>query len=885
MSGEPQDSARSTRLFRLLLRAYPQDFRDRYGEEATQLFRDRRTEAEAKGAMATVYFWLRTLPHTLGHGLLERWTQRRVSGGNGPVRAASHALRTLRRSPAQSATIVLTLALGIGANVALFSVLRGVVLTPLPFPDAERLVQLWERNPAVDDERHGPSPWNFVDWSLGETDFESMTAWYLTSGTYRTDDWAEELRSAQVTADFFTVLGVEPALGRSFRPEEVSGYGPVMLSHRTWTRLFGADSSVVGRMIVSSGNSYEIVGVMPEGFTFPDPSVETWVAWDLPSAYAELPEARTWRFLQGLARLDPEVSPDQAEGSLARISASLAATYPEANGGWGTELTPLHDEIVGPARATLWAAFGAVLILLLVACANVANLLLAAVPTRSRELAIRTSLGASRRRVASELVLQYGVLAFLAGALGLAFGTRLLDLLTRLDAGGIPRLSEVSIDAGVVAFAAALSGATALLFGVAPALGALDGAVADTLRGGLRATASRRQRQNRETFVASQVALAILLLAAAAALLQSFDRLRTADYGMNPEQVATFRVSLDPVEGTAKEIVQYYDGLVDALEKVPDVIRVGGAQTLPLDPVAGDFQRPYRSTGATVDAGDAPVVNMRIVTPGYRDAIGMRLLAGQDLPADARLGEPLVALVNETLAAALWPDGAAVDRSFEIDFREGWQPYRIVGVVQDVAHQGVRATKTPEVFLSHAQVPYLAMTMVARGGADPDRMMASLRDAALTYRSGQPPHHFITMERLLADSMATERFLSTFIGVFAAIALLLAATGIYGVISYVVSHQRREIGVRIALGARRTDVVRSVAGRAMTVVSIGALIGASTAWVTGGVLDTLLYDVSATDPIGLVVIAMGLLVVAAAAATMPAIRAARIPPADALRAD
>jgi predicted permease len=414
------------------------------------------------------------------------------------------AARHLARSPGLSALIVATLGVGIGSNVALFGVLRAVLLEPLPYPEADRLVRIWETNPDVDDERHGPSPWNVSDWDVRAEGFEHMAAWYLTSGTYRGEDWAEEVRSAQVTVDFFRTLGVQPLLGRDFLPQEVERYGPVMLSHRLWLRRFGGDPAVVGTTVVSSTNRYRIVGVMPPDFAFPDESVEAWIAWNLPNVYADRPESRTWRFLGGVARLEADVSVAEAEDELDRVAAGLASEHPDMNGGWDAAVTSLHEELVGDVRGTVWLAFGAVACILLIACANVANLLLARVPARVGSIRIRTTLGATRGRIARELLAESLLLGAVSGLLGLALGAVLIDLLVAIDAGGIPRLAEVSIDLGVFAFTVLVALATSLAFGLAPMLQILRSSAGGG--DGLRVAGSVAQRRLVGGFVGSQIA-------------------------------------------------------------------------------------------------------------------------------------------------------------------------------------------------------------------------------------------------------------------------------------------------------------------------------------------------------------------------------------------
>lgn len=883
----PEEARTSERLYGLLWRIYPKAFRDQYGRDALELFRDRCREIRRRrGAPGMILLWCRTIPNVLVHGGLERAaalgrTLRELA--RGPV--LTHAVRGLLRTPMFTGTVVLTLAVGIGSSVALFSVLEGVLLEPLPYPEPDRLVRLWELNADVDAEQQGVSPLNFADWETSATGFEAMASWYLTSGTHRTEQVAEEIRAAQVTADFFRVLGVAPALGRDFRREEVDRYGPVMLSHSLWMRLYGGDPSIVGKRVRISSSSYEVVGVMPPGFAFPDESVESWLAWNLPAVYRDRPETRTWRFLGGIARLDAETSRKAADDELSRVAARLAETYPGANRGWTASTTSLRDEIVGGVTPTLWVAFGAALCILLIACANVANMLLARVPGRSRELALRQSLGATRGRIWWELLVEALLIAAAAATLGLALGSGLLELLTTFEAGRIPRVSEVQMSPAVLAFALGVTGLATVAFGLAPAMQALRGSGPRALGAGVRTTDGRRQRRVRETFVGTQVAIALVLLVGASVLTASLRRIIAIDPGFDPHEVMTFRVSLDGGDRSEEEAVRYYDGLIQRIGDLPGVERVGAAQSLPMSLVGNDFRRPYRAVGSAVASGDASTAQMRIVTPDYVDAMRMRLVDGQGLPASAGLGDPLQALVNETLARRLWPNGGAVGQTFEVDFRDGWDAYHVVGVLEDARHYGLREDPEPEIFLSHRQVPYLAMSFAVRVAGRPEAMVSALRSAVLAHRPLQPPHAFVSLDALLDRSVAEERFLSVLLALLAAIGALLAATGVYGVVAYSVSHRRREIGVRMALGAPPERVAGEVLASALKVAGLGVVVGIVCVLSLGGLIEHLVFEGPARDPWTAITVGLGLLTVSALAAFKPAYRAARVAPSDSIRSE
>ena len=798
------------------------------------------------------------------------------------MRKWMHPLTALRRAPGLAGAVVTTLGVAIGAVVAFFAVFRAVLLEPLPYPHAEELVRLWETNPEVDSDLHGPSPLNVLDWRAGATRLEEVSAWFVTSAAYRGPFGVEQIRTAQVGDGFFEALGVEPALGRPFQVVPGQELGAVVLSHRAWRRLFGGDPAVVGAVIEADGRRHTVSGVMPEGFAFPDESIDVWMAWSLDAVYSGRPETRSWRFLGALGRLAPNATVDDAEVELDALAGVLAERHPEANDGWGVEVVSLRDDVVGEARAPLLVALVAVSFILLIACANVANLLLARVPGRVRELATRQALGASRGRLMRELLVEHLSLSALAGLLGVWFATFLLDLLVAVDAGRIPRLEEATIDPGVLLFAVGVTLVTGLVFGLVPSLRSLSAGAAEALRSGARAEPAGAGR-TRELFVATQVAVTVVLLVGAGLFGASFARLVEQDPGLDTRGVATFRVALGEDAAGDGGTARYYEGLLDRIRDLPGVEAAGAAQTLPMHPVGNDFFRPYRAVGSETSAAGSSTVQMRIVTPGYAEAVGLRLLDGQAISEQARAGEPLVAMVNSTLAQRLWPRGGAVGSSFEIDFRGGWQPYRVVGVVGDVKHYGLRASVRPEVYLAHAQAPYLAMSVAVRTAGDPDAMTDALRAAVLAHVPAQPPHDFVSLAELAEASVADERFLSLLLGLLAVIGVGLATTGVYGVIAYTVGHRRREIGIRLALGARPGALVRSILLRALGVAGAGLGAGLVIALGLARSVEELLFGVSPYDPRAVGGAALLLLAAAAAAALLPARRAASVPPTEAMR--
>ena len=886
----PPGLARAVRTYARLLRLYPKDFRDQFGEEAVEMFEDVYAAEHARGGRwAIVRLWVRTLVNVLWHGPAERLRigERSVRpstgdagamAGSGVLADARFALRALRRSPRFSMGAVATLGVGVGSSLLLFSLVNAILLRSLPFPEAERLVSLWETHPESGRLKEGPSPRNFMDWEREAEAFTAMAAGYLSSTTVRNVDVVEETRSAQVTPEYFRVLGVEPALGRNFNPDEGAARGPVMLSHAFWTRAFGADPAVVGSSIEVDGVSYEVAGVMPPRFTYPSPSVEFWMAWDFDAVYGDRPETRTWRFLDVVARMAPGVTIPTAEHDLTGVQQGLVEAYPDANRGWSAAVSPLRSEVVGGIASTLWTGFAGVAVLLLLACANVANLLLARAPKRAQELAVRQALGASRWRLVRQLVIENLTLALAATVVGLAVSYGLLELLTRLEAGRIPRIDEVGFDLVVVAFAGCLVVVTSLVFGLAP--------VVELLRPGRRAVATRSVSGGvRHGLVTLQVALAFVVLVGAGLFLSTLQRVQTVDLGIDPESTLAFRVSLDPQNGADGGTWQYYSQLLDGLEQLPEVQAVGASQTLPLDPVASDFTRPYRPAGSGIEAADASSVALRIVTPGYFAATGMTVQQGGTTTGAEEAGGPLVSVINRTLADRLWPGQDPVGQTLDIDFRGGWAPYTVLGVVSDVRHAGPRAPAREEVYLSARQHPYLAMSVVMRVTGDPESLVPRVRSAVLAQPPGQPPYRFVGFDDLLRDATGAERLLATLLAAFAFFAVVLSWSGIHGLVAFTVASRTKEYGIRLALGDRVGRLTRGLSVQTLKMAGAGLVAGGVVLLLISPSLRPQLFGIGPFDPLVVTTVTAIVVAIAVGAALVSARALGRIEPAHALRSE
>jgi putative ABC transport system permease protein len=819
------------------------------------------------------------------------------------TRDLAHGLRLLARNPGFAAAATVSLALGIGANTAIFTLVDAVLNRPLPFHDPDRLVMLWERKPAEGRDREGSSPGTVLDWQARSDVFDYLAAFYsrtaiVADGGAAAVMEAEVLEAAQVTADFFPALGVSPALGRWFTPDElaagvyntanraVATTGAVILSQSLWQRRFGGDPAGIGRTIAVDGVPRQIVGVMPATFGAVTPGVQLWLPWDLTRGYAHLPELpRDWRFLQVVARLKPGVALGDAQARMETLAANLGREHPATNAGWSVRVTALHAELVRDGRATLLVLLAAVAFLLLLTSVNLANLQLARAVGRRREMAVRRALGAARRHVVGQLLAESLVLALIGGVAGVIVAAWLLQYLTALLPPAIVELDRVAIDARILGFALLVTLATAVLFGLVPAWRG-SGASAPALREGSGDRAPVLRLSSRRLLVVAEVAGALVLLAGAALLATSLARLRAVDPGFRTDNVLVLRASLNTTSyNSAERRVAYFDGLRSALAALPGVESVGATTVLPMSTGATDFSRPYWRSDRPRPEGSPPPVDIRMVLPGYVETMGMRVLSGRDITNQDRADAPFVVLVNQRLARLTWPGEDPVGRQIVLDYQRGPYPYTIIGVVNDTQYYGARVEPRPEVFIPYKQNPYPALFFVAHTAGNPQHLVNAARAAAGDVDRVQPVHAVTTMAVLAEDMVGRERLASRLIGAMAAVALLLAVVGIYGVIAYAVSETTRDIGVRMALGAEPGRILRAVLGQALLMVGAGLVIGLVAASVLTRGLASLLYGVSATDPRVFGLVAGALLLAGLAAAYLPSRRAMRVDPAITLRAE
>lgn len=811
------------------------------------------------------------------------------------------ALRRLRRSPGFLATSVVTLGIGIGASTAIFSVVDAVLLAPLPLRDPDRLAMVWEGNTERATLHEGPSPGNFLDLREDGALFDSVAAWFETAVTLQGDREAEQVAAAQVSVEFFETLGVAPALGRAFRTADsqgvahdgagqyASGDRVAVVSDGLWRRRFGADPQLPGKTITIHGKPWTVLGVMPADFTTPTPGVDLWIPWDLQRSYgrerfAEGPP-RDWRFLRVVARLQPGLDFEQARARLDAFSAELARRHPRANGGWRMRLTPLYEEVVGGSRPLLLALCGAVGVLLLIACANVASLLTAQGAARRREIALRSVLGASRPRVVRQLLTESLLLALFGGAMGLALTFAGRRLLVALAPPTVPRMDQVAVDFRVLAFAVVVSLATGILFGLVPALSGTRAsrraALGESARG---VTARAPHRRLLNTLVAGEIAVALVLLAGAGLFGRSFLRQLRVDPGFRSGDLLTMHITLDSAAYRGRAAA-FYEELIRRLDAIPGVDSAAAVTTLPMSGVGVDFDRPYWRDGEPPPDSGADTVDVRMATPDYFRTIGMSLLAGRPFTDRDREDSPAVLIVSESLAKKVWPGEDPVGRRLVLDYNRGPYPYTVVGVTRGVRYYGLKQEPRPEVFIPHAQNAYLPMNIVIRTAGPPAGLIPAVKAALRGLDPAQPGHNVATMDELVARSLSADRFALRLLGLLSALTLVLAATGIAGVMAFAVQQRSHELAVRISLGAQKRDVLRLVLGQGVRVAAAGAAIGLAATWAVMRLVRSMLYETSPTDPLTLAAVTTLLALVVLAACGIPARRAARTDPIAALRGE
>ncbi len=806
-----------------------------------------------------------------------------------------HSLRGFRREPGFVGFTLLLIALGIGVNAALFAVVDAVLLQPLPYSEPERLVRVWDKRSTDPTVRESPSPGNFQYWRQHGSAFESLASWYRSSVVLRSGGDAQTYTSAQVSNDFFRVFGVAPLLGRTFTDEEVDraiydttnthrGEGPVVvLSHHLWQQRFGGDASIVGRDIELGAKAWQVIGVMPDGFAMPDAGTDLWVAW---SFARERPKDQHYSQVAG--RIADGMSADEASARMHALAAEMATSFPETNEGWDVELVPLIDHEVGAVRSTLWTLLAAVACLLGIACLNIAGLQVVRATARQREVAVRMALGASRTRLIRQFMIEGLMLATAGGALGILIAQTLVQLLRSMELAALPRLDAIALDARVIAFAFALTALTGVAFSLVPAiLGSRKDPMPALKNEAVSTTASRSRRSLRNALVVAEVALAVTLLIGAGLLFRSFRQLSGVDHGFQVDNVLVLPVFLDGVtygRGGTGSSRQYYIDLMERLESLPGVESAGGATALPLSPMGPDFFRPVWREGRQLGTGEEAQADIRMATPGYFDTLGIRLVDGRLFDAGDNMDSGPTIIVNASLARRHFPTEPAVGQELVIDYASiGTYPYRIVGVVGDLHFYGPRQAPRDEVYIPHAQRPYLIMNVAVRTSAPAEAMVETVRRAVLEIDPAQPVHSIVPLERLMGNVVQRDRLSALLLIAFAVVALLLSGAGLYGVLSYQVRQRSQEIGIRMALGARAAEIQRWVLGDGMKLVGVGLVIGLGAALFLSRWIAAQLFGIRPADPATLATVCLVLGLVAMLACWLPARRAARSDPLRSLR--
>ena len=801
-----------------------------------------------------------------------------------------YALRALRQKPSFALVVTLTLALGMGANTAIFSVVNAVLLTPLPYGDPDRVAMIWSRWKGWD--KTWVSEAEVIDYEERAKSFEKVGAWSTQSVNLTGEGEPERVSSAAVSAALFPALGVSPVLGRSFTTEEdTPGADAVaILGHGLWERRYGSRPNIVGEKIQVDGRSRTIVGVMPDRFMLPiDYQEEGATELFVPLAMNRNAPSRGSHGLFAAGRLSPGASIAQATAELRRVTAQLTqdGQY-HPNMRFEAFAVSVTDEVAGRVRPALLVLLAAVSFLLLIACANVANLFLARAEGRQREIAVRTALGAGRGRLVRQLLTESTVMGFLGGALGLALAYGGTAILRVWSPPNVPRLGEVTVDGRVLAFTFLAAAVTGILFGLVPALKASRFELTDSLKeGGLGSTVGVTRQWFRRALVVSELALAVVLLIGAGLMLRSFWELQKTQPGFSPDHVLTLRMSLPQATyPDPPSVVRFYDALLERARGVPGVEHAGTVRLLPLAATIGDWS--VEIEGRVPTPGDNPKGDWQVCSEGYLEAMKVKLVQGRLLSPTDRVDALSVALVNQTMAARYWPGESAVGKRFRMGGPS--RPWiTVAGIVGDLRQNGINEIVKEKFYRPMAQFPestgfaIRAMTLAIRTRVEPLSLAAPLRDVIRELDPSVPVYEVRTMEDVVAASVSEPRFTLLLLGLFAGVSLSLAAVGIYGVLSYLVGQRTHEIGIRMALGARAGSVLRMVVGQAALLGLAGVFLGVALALGLTRLMAGLLYGVRATDPVTYVAIAFLLLAVAVGASYAPARRAARLDPMRALR--
>jgi putative ABC transport system permease protein len=794
-------------------------------------------------------------------------------------------VRALVHSPVFTVVTVLSLALGIGANTAIFSVVNGLLLRPLPYPEPEQIVHVWHTPPQQSFpglDRFSVSPANYLDWKAQSSAFEQMAVYTDTGLSLSTSNDPLPLTGAVVSSDFFSVLRTNAMQGRTFTPdEERPGRDQVVvIGHALWQRAFGANPNIIGQTLTLNSRSFTVVGIMPAGFEFPR-EAELWVplAWDDADR-----QVRSDHNYLVIARLKQNVSPQQAQAEMNTISSRLEQQYPEANKGWGAVVIPLREDLVGDIRLALLVLFGAVGFVLLIACANVANLMLARGANRQKEMAVRIALGAGRARLVRQLLTESVLLAVTGGVLGLLLAVWGSRMLVRL--GSLPNSGYIGIDTWALGFTLLVSFVVGIIIGIVPALQFTRTSISETLKQGSGRTGGSPIKQHtRKALVISEVALSLVLLIGAGLMIRSFWKLQNVDPGFDTSNALTMSIVLNYIRySEPHQRLAFVDRAIENIRAVPGVVSVGTTTKIPL--AGGGSTQPFSIEGRpTAAIAEQPMAQTRYISPDYFRAIGIPLRQGRFFSDQDRDNSQPVIIISEAMARRFWPGENPIGRRLTPSFHSEQGAREIVGVVGDVKTTGLDVDASAMMYLPYKQFPLPFMSFVVRTASNPESLVQPVSKAIYSIDKEQALTNVQTMEQVLTKSLSGRRFNMTLLLTFAGVALVLAAVGVYGVINYTVTLRRRELGIRMALGAKTMDVLRLVLGQGLALTLIGVGAGLISAFALTRLMASLLYGVTATDYLTFVSVSAVLIAVGLAASYVPARRATKVNPTIALRTE
>jgi predicted permease len=888
--------------YRVLLLAYPAEFRQRFGAAMEQALVDRYRAAAARGGGAVAALIVRTLVDVAANAFALRFTQRERVPMNWQslLMDVRYSCRMFVRNPMFTLLAVAALTLGIGANTAIFTIVNGVLLRPLPYAEPGRLVMVWSTNAAEQRDRDVVAPLDFIDFRKAGA-FSDLHASYsfLVGAALTSPSGAEQILVSGVTPGMFEMLGRSPALGRTFTPEETTT--AVIVSNGFWRARLGSDPNVLGRVLTIAGRPRTIVGVMPPDFVFPyktmlGPSgfsrstdVEAWLPLEFVSIDSRVTGhvmlTRSVRYLSVVGRLKPGVTSAQANAEISGMALQLAAANPTSNRVVGATVVPLHEQAVGSSRPALLLLLGGVGFVLLMACVNLANLLLARSSVRQREMAIRSALGAGRRRLIMQTMVETMLLACAGGILALITVSWAIGALIALAPADLPRLGEIRPDAWVMGFTFGLSLVTGLAIGVVPALTASRPALQSTLKeSGRGATSGRGQRRLRSALVVAEVALAVVLTLGAGLLMRSFMSVLSIDPGFQPDRLLTLQIAFPSSYQTPDQRRALYASLFTRLEAVPGVTKTGGTTRLPLG--STNVSTKVEVEGRALPPGEWPEVEFRRAIHNYFEAMGIPILRGRGFTAQDGPATPPVIVINQTMARRLFPGEDPVGRRIRYSTATGPTaptPWTVIGVIGDVRHSGLETAPAAEMYTWYLQNPPTNPFIVVRAATDAASIAAAVRAQLYELDRNIAAYDIRPMAQVRAESVAQRRFVLLLVTAFGVLALVMAAVGVYGVMALIVSERTAEIGIRLALGAQPMQVLRAVVAQGMTLSAAGVVAGLLLSTALAPLVATQLYGVGTLDPPTLAAVPAVLLAIAALACLVPARRAMTVDPVNALR--